>query len=194
MQTFKTRLLAESCYQACLKCSDADFKIAGIVGGTTTEELRHLMRRMGRDPKVIVAAVNRMRARCAEAVDHADFLKANLRKTRPGFIPNVEVERRWLAIADELIERAESAVELWRLTGGPRELEAAGASSQSGASGLPSVIEIFPTFNIEVTAPAVDRPMDVRVVSMPTRESVTELDRDDDDAIIGAKRIERDVA
>lgn len=196
---YKTRLLTDACYNESLRCRDLAFKVAGIVGGTTTDELRSMIRRMGEHPDFLVRYTMQMRARCAAAVERADFLRANLRKHHPGIIPDVTVERQWLAIADELVARAEAAVEFWRISGGERALElarqrAAGTTSGSPGAAVAPVIELNPTFNIEITQGADGKPLDVRVIGLPVRERVTEIERDDDGEIVGSKQVERDAA
>jgi len=168
---YTKRLLTDDSYRSCVRCTDADYVYAGIVGGMTTDELRQYFVGLPFHPEAIVVGMKRLRARWAGAVEHADFLRSCARLPRHlKLIPNVEVERQWLSIADELVDRAEVAIEFWRLAGGERALEIKADSQNKSA------------------------PLDVRVVSMIDRERLTEIERDANCEIVSMKQIERDVA
>lgn len=200
-RTFNTRLLEASCYQECMSSSDPFIVFAAFVGGMTTDELRMQYCRMQFHPNFLVACVQVFRQRLSAAVEHADFRRSCARLPRHlEGIPNVEIERQWLAIADELVERAEAAFELWYLAGGERALEerinesAADEDPPAAPTAASPVIELNPVFNIEVTQAGDGRPLDVRVVALPARETTTEIERDGNGEIVGSRQVERDAA
>lgn len=199
-QTFNNRLLTETCYQACLRDSDPFVVLAGFVGGATTGELQERFGLMQCHPQLVVECARMFRQRLSASVEHADFLRSLARLPRHQKVtPNVEIERQWLAIADELIERADVAVALWRKSGGEqiwnaRNKKAERGEDVSAVTPAPTVIEMHPIFNIEVVQSNDGKPLDVRVVSLPTRETTIEIDRGADGEIVGSRHLERDVA
>lgn len=197
---YTKRLLTDESYRTCLRCTDAGYMYAGIVGGMTTAELRQYFGQIPFHPEVIVDALKNARGRWAAAVENADFRRSCARLPRHLVgIPNVEVERQWLAIADELVDRAEVAMEFWQLSGGERSLEArnkktAAEESPPAAPTAAPVIELHPVFNIEITQSAEGKPIAVEVVAMPARETTTTITRDTLGNIRESSSIERDAA
>lgn len=197
---YTKRLLTDDSYRSCVRCTDAGYVHAGIVGGMTTAELRQYFAQLPFHPEVIVAEVKKLRARWAAAVENADFRRSCARLPRHlEGIPNVEVERQWLAIADELVDRAEVAMEFWQLSGGERALEerinksAADQNPPDPPAAAPA-IELHPVINLKVELGMDEKPLDVRVVALPPRQTTTEIERNGNGDIVGSLQLERDVA
>lgn len=191
---FTTPLLTPECVKNC-KAGNIKFRLVGLLGGYATSELVDIFLRAGENPRDFPAWMRGIRSRWAAEVGRVDWIFRNMRVRHPGTVGNATSERAWLKLADELVARADALVEMWELTGGPRAIERENSPEKTEpAPAAAQAIEIHPVFNIEVHQPKVEGPAEVRVVSMPTRSTRTEIERDELGAIIASKQTEQDAA
>ena len=193
-------LFTAECVVSCRASAAYEYRLAGIVGGTTTHNLRDRFIHSGVHPAHVVACMHRLRDEIKAKVRSCESMARSFRRHPPrSALFNVDAERGWLKVIDEVVDRAESAAALWAACGGAKTLQQNQTKSEEGAlvtaaPSPPQVIEIHPSFNIQIIQPEKSGPAEVVVISLPTRETTTQIERDDSGDIISTTQVQRDAA